>query len=91
MKYKKIRQAQLVYLPFIVKLATCFDGAGSSSVLYVNQVMLKDCLHLWDPIDVYKRYIYIYIKWFVCKTCNILKFHTIKTHIMDVLKMYINL
>ena len=60
--YKRIRQTHLVYLLFIVELATCFDPAGSSSGLCVNQVMLKNCVHLWDPIDVYKRvYIYIYI------------------------------
>jgi hypothetical protein len=39
----------------IVELATCFDPAGSSSGLYVNQVMLENYVHLWDPIDVYKR------------------------------------
>jgi len=38
--------------------------------------MLKDCVHLWDPIDVYKRY--IYKKSFVSNTYNILKFYTIK-------------
>jgi hypothetical protein len=47
-KYKIIRQTRLVYLLFIVELATCFDPAGSSSRLYVNQVMLKNCVHLWD-------------------------------------------
>jgi len=41
MKCKRIRQTHLVYLLFIVELATCFDLAGSSSVLYVNQVMFK--------------------------------------------------
>jgi len=30
-KYKRIRQTHLVYLLFIVELATCFDPAGSSS------------------------------------------------------------
>ena len=40
-KQKRIRQTHLVYLLFIVELATCFDPAGSSSGLYVNQVILK--------------------------------------------------
>jgi hypothetical protein len=40
-KYKGIRQTHLVYLLFIVELATCFDSAKSSSGLYVKQVMLK--------------------------------------------------
>jgi hypothetical protein len=34
---------------FIVELATRFETAGSSSGLYVNQVMLKICVHIWDP------------------------------------------
>jgi len=41
MKRKRIRQTRLVYLLFIFELATCFDPAGSSSGLYVNEVMLK--------------------------------------------------
>ena len=53
-KYKRIRKTHLVYL--LTELATCFDLAGSSLGLYVNQVMLKNCVHLWDPIDVYKRW-----------------------------------
>jgi hypothetical protein len=57
--YKRIRYTRLVYFLFIVELATCFDSAGSSSGFYVNQVMLKNCVHLWDPIDLYKGYIYI--------------------------------
>ena len=56
-----MRKTQLVYLLFIIELVTCFEPAGSSSGLYVNQVMLKNCVHLWDPINVYKRYIYTYI------------------------------
>jgi len=60
-RYKRICQTHLVYLPFIVEFATCFDPAGSSSGLYVNQVMLTNCVHLWDPIDVYYIYIHIYI------------------------------
>jgi len=51
-KYKRIRQTHLVYLLFIVELATCFDPAKSSSGLYVNQAMLKNCVHLWNPKDV---------------------------------------
>jgi len=35
-KYERIRQTHLVYLIFIVELATCFDPAGSSSGLYVH-------------------------------------------------------
>ena len=31
-KYKRIHQTHLVYLLFIVELATCFDPAGSSSL-----------------------------------------------------------
>ena len=45
-KYERISQTHLVYLLFIVELATCLDPAGSSSGLYVNQVMLKKCVHL---------------------------------------------
>jgi len=44
-----------VFSLIIVELATCFDPAGSSSGLYVNQVMLENCVHLWDPNVVYKR------------------------------------
>jgi hypothetical protein len=51
-KYKRIRETHLVYLLFIVESATCFDPAGSSSGLHVNQVMLKNCAHLWDLKDV---------------------------------------
>ena len=51
-RYKRIRQTRLVYL-LVAEFATYFDPAGSSSGLYVNQVMLKNCVHLWDPIDVY--------------------------------------
>jgi len=80
-KYKRFRQTHLVYLLFIVELATYFYSAASSSGLYVNQVMLKNCVHLWKPINVYKRYIYIYISWFVSKAYNILKFYTIKNPI----------
>jgi len=47
--YKRIRQTHLVFLLFIVELATCFDPAGASSGLYVKQVMLKNCVHFWDP------------------------------------------
>jgi len=54
-KYKRIRQTHLIYWLFIVELATCFDPAGSSSGLYVNQVMLKNCVHLWDP--------YLWLNW----------------------------
>jgi hypothetical protein len=53
-KYKRIRQTHLVCLLFIVQLATCFDPAGSSKGLYVNQVLLKNCVHQWDPKDVSK-------------------------------------
>jgi len=44
-KYKIICQTHLVYLLFIVELATCFDPAGSSSGLYVNHVMLKKYIY----------------------------------------------
>ena len=46
-KCKRIRQTHLVFLLFIVELATRFDPAGSSSGLYVNQVMLENCVHIW--------------------------------------------
>ena len=39
--YKRIRQTRLVYLLVTVELATCFDSAGSSLGLYMNQVMLN--------------------------------------------------
>jgi len=47
-------------------MATCFDPAGSTG-LYVNQVMLQDCVHLWDHIDVYKRHTH---------TCTHMRPHT---------------
>jgi hypothetical protein len=82
-KYKRIRQTHLVYLLFIVELATCFDPAGSLSGLYVNQVMLKNCILLRDPIDVYERYILVHVY-------NLyLNFIQLRTHIIDVLKMRI--
>jgi hypothetical protein len=40
-KYTRTRQTHLVYLLFIVELATCFAPGGSSSGLYVNLVMLN--------------------------------------------------
>jgi hypothetical protein len=49
-KYKRIRQTHLVYLLFIVDLVTCFDPAGSSSGLYVNQVMLKTAYIFESPL-----------------------------------------
>jgi len=54
-KYKRISQTHLVYLLFIVELATSFDPAGSSSGLYVNQVMLKKTAYnfVWKPLEVY--------------------------------------
>jgi hypothetical protein len=52
--YKIIRQTHLVYLLFIVKLATCFGPAGSSSSIKEKKVMLEYCVHLWDPADVYQ-------------------------------------
>jgi hypothetical protein len=52
MKYKRIRQTHSVYLLFIVELATYFDPAWSSLGLYVNQVILKNCVPLLELSDI---------------------------------------
>jgi len=62
-KCKRIRQTHLVYLLFIIELVTCFDPAGSSSGLYVNQVILKK-LHTSLGSHWCLQYIYIYIFFF---------------------------
>ena len=56
-KYNRIVSVKhnFVYLLFTVELATRFDPAGSSSGLYVNQVMLENSVHPWNPNNVHKR------------------------------------
>jgi len=43
----------LVYLLFIVELATCFDPAGLPSGLYVNQVKLKKTAYIFGIPKMY--------------------------------------
>jgi len=50
-----------IFIYKIVELATCFDPAGSSSDLYVNQVMLKKTAYIFGIPLMFTKDIYIYI------------------------------
>jgi len=66
----------LIYSLIIIKLATCFDPTGSSSGLHYEPIMLENCVHPWDPNNVYKdkynRFVSSdlqYVIFIFCKHC----------------------
>jgi len=48
LKYNSIRETQLIYSFIIIRLATCFDPAGSSSGLHYKPVALENCINSWE-------------------------------------------